>query len=223
MVFRESRYIDFNSGTVLKPPIDLLQEKPRRLSIDDMLDLFECRVEVWQLGPAVEIWKQHDAKKEVKSSPWAHSAYALLAIVFTYFEMIGKSLNPGSRSRGTAGSDFNYGFCDVYPSFASPSGQYTDEALPDVQQFRDRVRNGLYHLGYTKGHLFIHDEPRSRVPEDFWIDRTESPPRYFVNPHQVTRKIVDHFPGFIERVRSDNDLRDRFRRFFVTFHGLCPD
>jgi len=141
-----------------------------------------------------------------------------LGLVFTYYEMIGKTLNPNSRVSGTAGIDFNYGFCDVYPSFAPPSGaDLKDSSIPDVAAFRDRVRNGIYHLGYTKGNLFLWNEPSQA---DFVVDRSSPDPRYFVNPHGATRTIVDHFPGFMARVRSSAPLRERFERFFKEFHGL---
>src|ERR1700680_4293630 len=180
MTYRPSPFIDFNSGTVIIPPMRLLQERKPPHSLADMRDLFECRVNVGQLGPAVEILKLMEEEAHLPASVWAHTAYALLAIVFTYFEMIGKTLNPMSRPRGTANVDFNYGFCDVYPAFRSPSGDYADSALPNVTAFRDLLRNGLYHLGYTKGGLFIHNEPPY---DDFFVDNTRSPTRYLVNPH----------------------------------------
>lgn len=176
---------------------------------------------MWHLGPAVQILKQIETQPY--SSVWAHTAYALLGIIFTYFEMIGKSLNPDSKPQGSANRDFNHGFCDVYPAFDAANGDRSDKALPDVGEFRNRVRNGLYHLGYTKGNLFIHNSP-SHVADDFFVDRQGPEPVYLVNPHQVTCTIVAHFPSFMGRLRESSgtfdDLRSRFRRFFVEYHGL---
>ncbi|HUF78707.1 MAG TPA: hypothetical protein VMR44_07325 [Thermoanaerobaculia bacterium] len=218
MPYRPSPYIDFEAGRVLTPPMVLSQQRTRPWSSDDMLDLFECRVDVWQLGPAVEILKDLDRNAPNPASVWAHGAYALLGLVFTYFEMIGKTLNLNSRPSGTAWIDFNYGFCDVYPSFAPPPGaDFKDSTIPDVAAFRDRVRNGIYHLGYTKGNLFLWNEPSQA---DFVVDRRSADPRYLVNPHGATRTIMDHFPGFIGRVRASAPLRKRFERFFKEFHGL---
>lgn len=221
MALRESRYIDLDIGTVVMPPMELSRQRSAPRTLDDMIDLFDCRVDVWQLGPAVQILKQ------IETSPgcsvWRHAAYALLGIVFTYFEMIGKSLNPASQPRGTSQVDFNYGFCDVYPAFGSASVGRTDQELPDVAAFRDRARNGLYHLGYTKGNLFIHNDSSLAI-DDFFVDRREPEPKYLVNPHQMTRTIVGHFPSFMGRLRDSggayDDLRSRFERFFVEFHGL---
>lgn len=218
MPYRSSPYIDFEGGRVVTPPMVLSQRRTRPWSSDDMLDLFECRVDVWQFGPAVEILKDLDRDARNPTSVWAHGAYALLGLVFTYFEMIGKTLNPGSRPSGTSGIDFNYGFCDVYPSFApAQSADFKDSSIPDVVAFRDRVRNGIYHLGYTKGNLFLWNEPSQA---DFVVDRSSADARYFVNPHGATRTIVDHFPGFIARVRGSAPMRQRFERFFKEYHGL---
>ena len=43
---RASPYIDFDSGTVKIQPMDLSRERPPPHSLDDMLDLFQCRVDV---------------------------------------------------------------------------------------------------------------------------------------------------------------------------------
>lgn len=221
MNFRTSPYIDFDTGTVVTTPMELPRSPTSPRLLDEMLALFECRVDVWQFGPAVQILKQI----ETQSSPsvWAHSGYALMAIVFTYFEMIGKILNPNSQPSHSASKDFNYGFCDVYPAFDRANGDRTDAALPDVREFRNRVRNGLYHLGYTKGNLFIHNEP-DQFSEDFFVDGSSPEPRYLVNPHQMTRTVVAHFPGFMGRLRDPGEqsegLQVRFRRYFEEFHGL---
>jgi hypothetical protein len=75
-------------------------------------------------------------------------------------------------------------------------------------------------LGYTKGNLFIWDEP-SRP--DFFVDRQAADHVYYVNPHGVTRTIVAHFPGFMNRLRhspSGSPELERFQRFFTEFHGI---
>src|SRR6202158_4209561 len=130
MTYRQSRFIDLHSGTVIIPPMRLLRERKPPHCLTDMRDLFECRVEVWQLGPAVEILKLMEKEAHLPASVWAHTAYALLAIVFTYFEMIGQNLNPMSRPRGTANVDFNYGFCESYPSWRPEAPAFVHPESP---------------------------------------------------------------------------------------------
>jgi len=68
--YRSSPYIDFEAGRVVTPPMVLSQQRRRPWSSDDMLDLFECRVDVWQLGPAVEILKDLDRNAPNPASVW---------------------------------------------------------------------------------------------------------------------------------------------------------
>ncbi len=216
MTYRKSKYIDFDSGTVITAPMKLVSIKPSPLRLDDKIDLFECRVDVWQLGTAVALLTAIECHQP--PSIWSHAAYGLLSCSISYFEMIGKTLNPASKTAGTAKIDFNYGFCDVYPKFASASGRCQDKDVPHVQQFRDRLRNGLYHLACTKQHLWIHNDVEI-TSDDFYVT-THSPPQYLVNPHRMVRSVVDHFPSFISRIRDTNNLhlRSRFEAFFDEYH-----
>lgn len=213
MPFRQSPFIDFDSGTVKVPPMTLIRNLGLRADqpLETMLAVFECRVDVWQFGPAVEMLKLMDASKD-QHAVWSHAGYALLAVTVSYFEMVGKILNPAaSPIRGK--DDFNTGFCDVYPAFTSS---------PAVDGFRDRLRNGMYHLGYTKSHLYIHNAPHE-FPEDFTTAVQDGELYYFVNPHAMTRTIVDHFPTLMSRLRDRSGqysaMQESFRRFYVDFHS----
>jgi len=227
---RPSKYIDFDTGQATTAPMDFLNSMSKPWSDDQKLDLFECRVDVWTLGAAVAILRQIEQNQP--PSIWSHSGYALLIVSCTYFEMIGKTLNPNSASRNTANEDFNFGFCDVYPKFKPANGIYKDKIpvptgphppnpdIRDVIEFRDRTRNGLYHLGYTKSGLWIdgaytEDFEKKTVPDP--INSTLTIDEYRVNPHRVTRTIVDHFPHFVARVRATPALKNKFIQFFDQF------
>jgi len=213
MAFRESSYIDFDTGVVRKAPMDLVRELKEPHSFDDRLNLFECRVDVWHFGPAVEILKQIERHAPNSGSAWEHAAFALLAIGFAYFEMLGKTLNPNSRITNTAGHDFDSGFWDVYPEFRAD--------VQDTHGFRDRVRNGLYHLAFTKRGLLIHNDYEI-TRDDFFVDKSGFPPTYYVNPHGMVRKTVAHFPSFSTRLRGSGPegeaLREQFVRFLDDYH-----
>lgn len=224
--FRSSRYLDFNSGDVFLPPMELLRQKSKPWSLPDKLEIFECRVEVWQLGVAVAVLKEME--RQNRRDAWSHAAYGLVAIVFSYFEMIGKVLNPHSQKRYSASRDFKFGFCDVYPEFTAGSGAPS----PEVSQFQDRVRNGMYHLAYTKKGLWIHHDAEvsakdfemklaSGLPKKLGFSGSD--PVYLMDPHRVTRRIVAHFPGFISRLRvrgpNQHVLERKFEEFFDDFHA----
>ena len=90
--FPKSEFIDFNAGVVYATPDTLFRSMREPWSIDDKIRLFECRVEVWQLGVAVAILRQIEASEQ--PSIWSHAAYGLVSILTSYFEMIGKTLSP---------------------------------------------------------------------------------------------------------------------------------
>jgi hypothetical protein len=198
----------------------LIGERPKPWSPSDKLDIFESRVDVWQLGTAVAILKLMEADPP-QSSIWAHAAYGLVAIMVSYFEMVGKILNPNAGRSNTASTDFNYGFCDAYKTFAIAGSSREDKDLPDVKNFCDRGRNGMYHLAYTKRGLFLHNEPQT-YPDDFTVDPTGAATAYRINPHQMTRTVVAHFPTLVARLRhadpASDALREQFRKFFDDFH-----
>jgi hypothetical protein len=233
--FRSSRFVDFNTGCVVHQPLQYMRQFHPPKSLDDKIEIFECRVEVWQLGVAVEILKQIES--QAQSSIWCHSAFALLSIIVSYFEIIGKSLNPNSAKSGTSGADFNWGFCDVYPAYRPANGVYEDNLAalsgkkggpknPDIASvvgFRNRLRNGMYHIGFIKNGLTIHNCVAT-YPDDFVLVNNHGPLLYAVNPHNVTRTIVNHFPTFVVRLR-DNDvshdaLRKKFVEFYDNFHSV---
>ncbi len=214
---RSSPHIDFETGTVINQPMVLSNRTPEPWSIDDKINIFECRVEVWQLGVAVAMLKNNESN--ANSSIWRHSAYGMLSVIFSYFEMIGKTLNLNSRPRGTASRDFNHGFCDVYPSYKPTDDDYRDDNLTFVVALRDRVRNGMYHLAWTKHNFAIHNDPR--IADELFVTQAGPQSVYYLNPHKMVRTIVDHFPSFVARLREESnaDSRSKFETFFDDYHA----
>ena len=221
MTFRSSRYIDFNTGRVDVPPMTLISRYGPRAdqSIESMLEVFECCVDVWRFGPAVEMLKLTNASHE-QTSVWDHSGYALLAMCFPYFEMVGKILNPGSKAWSTSKPDFDCGFCDVYPAFGPTGADSNNNRRRDVNEFRDRIRNGMFHLGYTKSGVFIHNQPE-KWPEDFMVIDEDGKRIYLVNPHNLAGRLVAHFPSLMNRLRAPaaHLLRGKFKDFYIRFHA----
>jgi hypothetical protein len=214
--FRNSEFIDFNTGTVFNPPMKVIARLPRPWDLYSKIQVFHCRVDVWHLGPAVQILKEIEGNEP--PSAWSHAAYGLLSVIVSYFEMIGKTVNPESKQRGSAGTDFVKGFQDVYQD----SGLSEDA----VKEFCDRLRNGLYHLGATKSGLWIHNSPAITDKDFDIIPKKDSSgiavERYYINPHSVVRKVVNHFPTFIGRLKDPDPqydkMRTKFEEFIDDFH-----
>ena len=228
--FRSSRFVDFDTGEVFLAPMQLLRQKKGHLQFADKVEIFECRVDVWQLGVAAKMLREmeRDMEDPNRSEIWAHAAYGLIAMIFPYFEMIGKTINPGSKKSGTAGDDFKAGFCDVYPQFKAADGTCS----PEVSKFWDRIRNGVYHLGYTKKGLFIHHNNRistsdfdsklgADLPKEMGVSGNERV--YLMDPHRATRTIIQHFSTFISHLNQpasqSSGLQAKFKEFFDEFHN----
>lgn len=79
----------------------------------------------------------------------------------------------------------------------------------------------MYHLGYTKSHLFIHNAPH-KWRDDFTVVTQNDQRFYLVNPHALIRTVVAHFPSLVRRLRNQStefdQLRTKFVDFYVTFH-----
>lgn len=213
--FRDSEFIDFNTGMVKIAPIQLQFRMAISgpLQFSDLVRLFQCRIEVWNLGVAVQMLRQI----EFTSPPsiWSHAAYGLVALGFPYFEMIGKTLNPKSQKQGTARADFDSGFRDVYPDVKTSSGESYDPV-----EFYNRMRNGLYHLGATQNGLWMHNDLSISTQDFDVIRKIETDPasaKYYVNPHAMIRTIVAHFPTFIDRLKNPAAEYDAMRMKFEEF------
>jgi hypothetical protein len=218
--FRESEFIDFNTGMVKLAPIQLQFRMALAgpLQFSDLVRLFQCRIEVWHLGVAVQMLRQI----EITSPPsiWSHAAYGLVVVGFPYFEMIGKTLNPQSGKGQTPVVDFDCGFRDVYQEITTSSGQSYDPV-----EFYNRVRNGVFHLGSTQNGLWMHNEPSISTKDFDIIRKIGSDPaseKYYVNPHAMIRTIVAHFPTFIDRLKNPapeyDGMRAKFEEFLSDFH-----
>lgn len=232
-LFRVSRFIDFNTGTVnCHPELLARSQGDSPWSLKQEIDFFQCRVEVWQLSPAVEMLKQIEGHRD-HTAAWCHAAYGLLFMLTSYFEMVGKILNPNSNQWRSGDADFNFGFCDAYPRLPvtqpvadSHHDRHHDKSVPHVAKIRDLMRNGLFHLGFTKRNFIIHN--CSEYPSDFEHQPISDPKGcadvYLMNPHKVTRTIVQHFGKFVDELRNpENEVRQKkFHDFAGKFHDENP-
>jgi hypothetical protein len=219
--FRDSEYIDFNTGSVKVAPLQLQFKMSLAGSPDfsDLVRLFECRTEVWHLGVATQMLKQI----EFYSPPsiWSHSAYGLLTLLITYFETIGKILNADATAASTTADDFIWGFRDVYPDLTTTSGKPYDP-----QEFYRRSRNGLAALGSSQSGLWVHNERTISLKDFDIVQKNPNDPstlRYYINPHTTTRTVIDHFPTFIARLNDPSSHNDALRQRFRAFVGGLGD
>jgi hypothetical protein len=107
------------------------------MTLENKIDVFADRIDGWQIGIAKQII-QHKIQ---------HSDFALLHIVFSYFEMIGIYLS-GYMGNNASRSNFKKGVKATFPEIGPEEERF-------LNTLYDSVRNGLYHLGMTKINVML--------------------------------------------------------------------
>ena len=161
-----------------------VEDFPSGLTLDDKIEVFIARVEGWLIGPALEMI----------SKGVSHRAFALLSIVTSYFEMIGR-YTEGYLGRDRAGHYFKHGLKLVFRDMTLPDGEDLLDALCD------RVRNGLYHVGMTKPRVLLVDA--NSVPGSIGYNPTQD--LIVIAPDTLVDDLRIHF------LAVANDLRDKTR------------
>jgi hypothetical protein len=171
-----------------------------------IIAIFADRVNGWQIDVADRLIKSDE-----------HSGFAVLAIVMSYFEMIGKHLT-GYEGTGAVGEHFRAGFDSVF--------QEVDPA--ERGRFADRlykgVRNGLYHDAITTSGIVLAREPDDRriLAERATVDDAIE---VVVNPELLVARIRTHFAAYVAALLdpSNAELREAFlRRFLAVDRGETP-
>jgi len=174
---------------------------PTGMSLEQKIDVFSDRVEGWQIRIAQQC-----------ADNIPHSGFAVLHIVFSYFEMIAK-YQDGFIEEGKSEKYFNKGFASVFPNSPSPAPDVKSKILKKL--FKD-VWCGLYHSGITG--------PNIELSGDFFFSVTfVSPPdKIQINPHKLVPDILQHFQSYIIELRdpTNTELRQNFAaRFGMTEKG----
>jgi len=178
-------------------------------TLETKITLFEDRVFGWKLDIADQIINGDQEKSSIR-----HSGFAVLDIVFSYFEMIAK-YEDGFTGR-KSGKYFKQGVYSVFPEFkhgSSPTqpplhplgkGASSIDVVLDLMY--DGIRCGLYHSGITNGKIFLTGE--IRTPMAFESQNQ----MLIINPHLLVPKLKAHLRDYIVRLRDANntDLRAKF-------------
>jgi hypothetical protein len=133
----------------------------------------------------------------------AWSGYARLAVLMSYFEMIGQYRE---GKIGPSGEFFEKGFLDVYPGTSLSHGKEGEIR----KKLYDRVRCGLYHTGGAKLGVLIHADFSPAVS----YDSNDNTVR--LNPDTLLDDIVAHFQKFVaDLVAGTADMQKFVDRFDI--------
>jgi hypothetical protein len=86
--------------------------------------------------------------------------------------------------------------------------------------FYTRARKGLFALGSSPNGLWVHND-RSISTQDFdIIHKNPADPatrKYYINPHNTVRTVIDHFPTLIARLNDPATQFDAMRARLKSF------
>lgn len=180
-----------NLPVIAISPKHTTRDFPDGWTIDNKIDVFEARIEGWQIGIAKEII--------IKEIP--HRGFALLHIVFSYFEMIGKYIH---GYIGEEKSKYYFGK-GVQATFAvSPAEEKFLKVL------YSSVRNGLYHLGMTKINVMLRDD----IPGSIGFNSEKN--ILAICPDRLVEDLDIRFHDYVSKLRDTKnvELRENFEKRF---------
>lgn len=159
---------------------------------EQVIAVFADRVHGWQIDIADRLIKTEE-----------HAGFAVLSIVSSYFEMIGKHLE-GYEGVGRSRYHFGKGFDSVFPE--------VDAAQRDRVSARiyADVRNGLYHDAITMGGIALSRSTGNRVLYE--TPGVDGSVEIVLNPELLTSRIRTHFAAYIAALLADpsTELRAAF-------------
>ncbi|HLN28253.1 MAG TPA: hypothetical protein VK395_10960 [Gemmataceae bacterium] len=164
-------------------------------NVDEKILIFEDRVIGWQIAIAEELRRLIDDPKN-KGTPIQHAGFALLSILFSYFEMI-TQYKRGKDSKGKSDKFIKRGLDDVFPN------RFTDGQRKDIANL---VRNGLYHTTFTKKGVLLHGQYEKSIEiKDGNV---------LVNPHRLVDDIKVHFEQYIQDLKSRKIDDGKFEKMY---------
>jgi hypothetical protein len=165
---------------------------PNGMTLENKIDVFADRINGWQLGIAKKI-----VKLEIQ-----HGGFALLYIVFSYFEMIGM-YSSGYIGEYKSKSNFKKGVKLTFPEIGPEEDIF-------LNTLYENVRCGLYHLGMTKRKVMLRcDFPGSisfHLESKFVV----------ICPDRLVEDLDIRFQNYLTELRNpkNSELRKNFESRF---------
>jgi hypothetical protein len=170
------------------------------LSFDEKVTIFRDQILGWQLDIG-------DACINGGLEVMRHSGFAVLSIVFSYFEMIAK-MQEGYRGTRKVRPYFNRGVIDVFPELRCAAPVVRNEVLRILYQ---SARCGLYHGGLTQRRVSISADYEKPMIYDVHARSVR------INPHILVPHLKSHFRNYIKALTSSSEhegIRVNFERRF---------
>lgn len=176
------------------------------LCLEDKITIFQERVSGWQLDIA-------DACINGKLPQMRHSGWAVLMIVFSYFELIGKC-RVGAEDSEKSEERFRIGLEDVFPGLTTMPARLRGEIVAILY---GSGRCGFYHNGMA--------QQRIMISADYSYSISHSPSgAVLINPHRLVPELKKHLQRYVAELRdpANTDTRRNFEKSFDYLHELDP-
>jgi hypothetical protein len=177
-------------------------------TVDDLIDVFEDRINGWVLRPA----------ESLMSIP--HGGIAAFSLSLTYFEGIARYLQ-GRSSKGQSQKFFVIGFLDVFRHSDLPKkllGRVADLLYSDA-------RCGFFHDGMFRDRILFR-----RLPEQILsltlprrngvVDTDGKIESIVIDPAGFLMAVRRHFLAFVKSLRDTSNSAAR-EKFFASFKRQC--
>ncbi len=181
------------------------------LNLEDKIIVFYEQTYGWQLDIADKcINGRKDEHEQVITEGISHSGYAVLNILFSYFEMIAKYKN-GFEPDGQSKHYFKIGLYDVFPPLNQYPQWIQDEA---VSMLYEGVRCGLYHAGITQSEIILTETINTPIALE--APHPKFLKRLYINPYILPKCLKDHLSEYVKQLRdvSNVTLRHNFEKRF---------
>ncbi len=158
----------------------------------DKVDVFEARIQGWQLDIAWDL-----ARGDVQ-----RNQLALIHLVTTYFEMIGKYIK-GFLKDGQSERHFKVGLQNVFPDIENREIQF-------MKSVYSNLRCGLYHLGRPAANVILYEDAPGA------LGYYEEHDMIMISPTKLLGDVQASFNAYVKGLRhtSNRHLRSNFEARF---------
>ena len=161
-----------------------LSDLPKDITFNIKIDIFQERIEGWQLNIADYLINSEKAHKD--------AGFAVLDILLSYFEMIAK-YHEGYLGESKSEPYFTKGVNLVFP--------YSKGTNISKILYRF-ARCGMYHVGTTKNRLIRLEG--GNIPSITYDGK-----KVTINPHRLVLDFKKHFKDYIKKLEDENNFQMR--------------
>jgi hypothetical protein len=196
-------------------PTQRLRELPKNPTLEYKIDLFFNITDGWQLNIAEQMinGKKDESGRRIDDGI-PHSAFAVLSVVFSYFEAIAKYESGYTKEKGHPKKYFKIGVFSVFPELKDS----TKFKEADVKKFSDGLyeycRCGLYHTGLPTDRLLLTYQLKGSIG----YLKSEN---LVINPHLLVPDLRTHLLSYVSKLKDKKNTRLRMR-FEARFNVLYP-